>query len=140
MFKNILLLFVLLTSFLTKAQLIDNDFCGYQTEVDRILKRNPQFLDWQNNLYKEAMNEYFIQNNNKRNFTVSSDTVTYTIPVVFHVLYNNNNENIDFSYIQSQMDELNLAFNHQKSSCKSPVFPKEPEILDRFRWPEEPIS
>ena len=69
MFKNILILFVLFTSLLTKAQLIDNDFCGYQTEVDRILKRNPQFLDWQNNLYKEAMNEYFIQQNNKRNFT-----------------------------------------------------------------------
>ena len=124
MFKNILLLFVLFTSLLTNAQLIDNDFCGYQTEVDRILKRNPQFLDWQNNLYKEAMNEYFIQQNNKRNFTVSSDTVTYTIPVVFHVLYNNNNENIDFSYIQSQMDELNLAFNHKTRDTQRirPIF------------------
>jgi hypothetical protein len=124
MFKNILILFVLFTSFLAKAQLIDNDFCGYQKEVDRILKRNPQLLEWQNNLYKEAMNEYFIQQNNKRNFTVSTDTVTYTIPVVFHVLYNSNSENIDFSYIQSQMDELNLAFNHQTRDTQRirPIF------------------
>jgi hypothetical protein len=34
----------------------------------------------------------------------------YQIPVVFHVLYNKPEENIDMSYINSQMDELNLAF------------------------------
>lgn len=124
MFKYITLLFVLSISFLSKAQLIDNDFCGYKTEVDRILKKNPQFLDWQNNLYKEAMQQYFSQQNDKRSFTITSDTLTYTIPVVFHVLYNNTNENINFSYIQSQMDELNLAFNHQTADTQRirPIF------------------
>ena len=41
----------------------------------------------------------------------------YTIPVVFHVLYENVNENIGIDQIQSQLDVLNQDFNRTNNDA-----------------------
>ncbi len=90
------------------AQVPVGEPCGYQYEVDKIMKKNPDFIAWQNAWYKEAHQEYQELQSTKRR--IVADTVYYEIPVVFHVIYNTPAQNILDLYILSQMDELNLDF------------------------------
>ncbi len=107
--KRIIICFsFLLLVFVLKAQTHEHEICGYQHEVEKLLKKQPNFLTWQNALFEQAMLEYNDMQGAKRK--IIPDTQYYQIPVVFHVLYNNSNENINESYIQSQLNELNLAF------------------------------
>lgn len=83
--------------------------CGYRYEVERLLKRQPNFLIWQDAWYKDAMNSYFDLQSAKRDQIVK-DTLFFEIPVVFHILYNNAAENVHDSLIHNQMIALNQAF------------------------------
>lgn len=83
--------------------------CGYRYEVERILQRQPNFFIWQDAYYRAAMDEYNQLQSDKRDLIVT-DTEYYEIPVVFHILYNNANENIHDSLIYNQIKELNLAY------------------------------
>ena len=47
----------------------------------------------------------------------SSSPNSYNIPVVFHILYENENENISLEQIQSQLDVLNQDFNRTNSDA-----------------------
>lgn len=46
-----------------------------------------------------------------------SDSDFYNIPVVFHIIYENENENISIEQIQSQLDVLNEDFNRMNSDA-----------------------
>lgn len=85
-----------------------SEICGYQREVQRILARKPNFLAWQEAYYQQARQEFMDLSGAKRK--IVADTLFYEVPVVFHVLYNKTAENINVSYINSQLNELNLAF------------------------------
>jgi hypothetical protein len=124
--KRIIICFsLLLFVFTLKAQTQEHEPCGYQHEVDKILEKHPNFLQWQEAIYQHAMEEYADIQSGKRK--IVGDTHYYEIPVVFHVLYNGANagtENINVSYINSQMNELNLAFRKLTSDTSRirPIF------------------
>lgn len=104
-------LFVYCLLFLFSLQTLksqDPEICGYRMEMERILKRNPNFLTWQNAWYAEALRQAEELSNSKR--TITADTLYFEIPVVFHVLYNKTAENISDAALISQLNELNRAF------------------------------
>ncbi len=106
-------LFVLFFSLLlfvspSVAQTNVQEICGYKTELDRVLKRQPNYLILQNALFEQAMQEFKSLSNAKRR--IEADTLYFEIPVVFHVLYNKTAENLNDTSILSQLRELNNAF------------------------------
>jgi hypothetical protein len=106
-------LFVLFFSLLlfvspSVAQTNVQEICGYKTELDRVLKRQPNYLILQNALFEQAMQEFKSLSNAKRR--IEADTLYFEIPVVFHVLYNKTAENLNDTSILSQLKELNNAF------------------------------
>ncbi len=105
----IICLSLLLSVFTINAQNTPHEICGYQHEVERILKSKPNFLKWQEAWYNEALSQYKELQSSKRG-DITADTLFFEIPVVFHIVYNNNAENINDSLVHNQMRELNLAF------------------------------
>ena len=73
---------------------ISQIFCGYDN-VMNTKKNNLSFIQNYNNLYDYA------------NSRIASNVETYHIPVVFHIVYNADQENIPDSVIISQIDVLN---------------------------------
>lgn len=57
----------------------------------------------------------------QRNLSANMPNVTVTIPVVFHVLYKNNNQNISDSQIESQLAVMNADFRRLNSDFSSVV-------------------
>ncbi len=107
--------FLLLTfSVHTAFSQVPVEQCGYRYEVERILQRQPNFFIWQDAYYQAAMDKYMDLQSDKRDIIVQ-DTEYYEIPVVFHILYNNANENIHDSLIYNQIEELNRSFRKQTS-------------------------
>lgn len=103
-------LFFSLILFVSPTFAQDNvqEICGYKTELDRVLKRQPNYLILQNALFEQAMQEFQSLSNAKRR--IEADTLYFEIPVVFHVLYNKTAENLNDTSILSQLRELNNAF------------------------------
>lgn len=108
MFKITLRFVLIITLFQNSISAQNHDFCGYQHEIEKIQQKKPQYNQWQNQMYERAISEYSNWISNKRKIT--SDTELYEIQVVFHVLYNNTEQNIADSYILEQLDLLNQAF------------------------------
>lgn len=110
MFKKLLFVLSLLTFSVSIgiAQTIENDFCGHRFEIEKNIQKNPNYLQWQNSLFQEAMQKFQEIESSKRK--INSDTEYYEIKVVFHVLYNNTEQNINEAFIQDQMLVLNNAF------------------------------
>lgn len=117
--KSIVLsIFTLLFVFTSNAQSQhDHEFCGYKTELERMMKRYPNYLVWQNALYQQAMSELMEMNSAKR--TIVADTLYFEIPVVFHVLYNNASQNISDALILSQLKIMNDAFRKLNPDTQS---------------------
>lgn len=108
--KN-LFCFVLFTISVSQlnAQSEPKEICGYQTEVERILKTKPNFFQWQQAWYQQALGEFADLNSAKRDLVVK-DTLYYEIPVVFHVVYRTADENIHDSLMINQIQVLNESF------------------------------
>lgn len=107
--KIIICLSLLLSVFTIQAQSTPHEICGYQHEVERILKSKPNFLKWQEAWYKDALDQYMELQSSKRG-NITADTLYFEIPVVFHVVYNTSSENINDTLIHNQIRELNKAF------------------------------
>ena len=97
--------FSLLFSFLLFSTLVSAQFreCGTMQHLDFLKSQDP-FLE-----QKMQQEENDLQNWIQNQPEISSSTVL-TIPVVVHIVYNNTNENISTSQIQSQIDILNEDF------------------------------
>ncbi len=107
--KNLFICFALLLSVHNvNAQTEPHEICGYKTEVERIIKRQPNYLQWQEAWFQEALSQYKELQNSKRQ--IIADTLYFEIPVVFHIIYNNSTENINDSLIHNQIRELNYAY------------------------------
>ena len=84
--------------------------CGTMIYLEQQKKDNP-------NLAKQIeLNEIKIQNWIKSNASEKLSNII-SIPVVVHVVYNNNNENISDQQIQSQIDILNEDFRRQNADA-----------------------
>lgn len=87
-------------SYFIYGQNTESEWCGY----DKIWHVNKAFSNVIDLEYSNGIN--FLNSLNK----VSSNNKIYQIPVVFHVIYNEQNENIADSIILSQLNILNNAF------------------------------
>ncbi len=101
--KKIFFLFLSILSLSANSQNIQHT-CGF----DNLLSANPalkeqliiQTENWKNQYKQQAL---------RRNYIYTYDT-TYIVKVVFHILYNNNAENIPDTTILSQIEVLNEDF------------------------------
>ena len=84
-----LLILILITPILGLSQK-----CGYQ-ELINAKKDNNVFINNYEYIYNEALSR------------LSTSTETYYIPVVFHIVYNSESQNLPDSVIHSQIEVLN---------------------------------
>lgn len=105
-FTIIAALALFLVSVPAQAQLL-NKFCGHNTILKEAKEHEPMYFQSYFNLFEE----YKSQKASLRG--TDSDDTTYTIQVVVHVVYQNDNvyENMPDSIIISQIEALNRDFN-----------------------------
>jgi len=84
--------------------------CGTMIYLEQQQKNNPTLVK------KIKDNEVKLQNWIKNNANKNLGSII-TIPVVVHVVYNNNNENISDQQVQSQIDILNEDFRRQNADA-----------------------
>ncbi len=97
--RNILTIILLLVASSLYAQ---NLKCGY-TKIVNHYNQYPKFTNYYNGLF---------QQHNSPNAAKTTNTV-YRIPVVFHIVYKNQDQNLDDSVIQNQLQVLNDAYRHR---------------------------
>lgn len=106
--------------------------CGSteQTEIFKSRLKPSDYERWESSrLDLEQQTQLYIQNN--PHVTTHEDrSVDYTIPVVFHVLYNNENENISDDQIHDQVNLLNLHFQKLNADTMDVVSTFIPIIAD----------
>ena len=124
--KYITLILVLLISILSSYgqgilsnQLKDsNASCGSHDYMENINIHNPGFMEKSNELMKELSKQ--TRNSNHRR----TEKEEYEIKVVFHVVYNNDEENIHDTVIKNQLTLINACFgrNNEDTVNMRPVF------------------
>ena len=82
--------------------------CGSYEYNQNQLNRYPQYRSVREDIEK------FTQN-----YTLEENRTVVTIPVVFHVVYNTNDQNISDAQIMTQIDVLNKDFNRLNADTGS---------------------
>lgn len=82
--------------------------CGYDLMKQSAEQSNPGHHNAYLKLFNHCKSSY-------HNSTKQSQIV-YTIPVVFHVVYNSNNQNLSDAVLQSQLDVLNRDYRKQNEN------------------------
>ena len=80
--------------------------CGTMQRLNYEMENNQNLIEKRHKIERE-IKEW------KKNASLNS----YTIPVVFHVIYENENESLSSEQIQSQLDVLNQDFNRTNSDA-----------------------
>lgn len=80
--------------------------CGSYHLMEHLDKQSPGYLEQSNQLLTQVKQVL------KHSEPAHKKADLITIPVVFHVVYNNDDENLDDSVILNQLDVLNKAFRH----------------------------
>lgn len=83
--------------------------CGTDEYHQNIYKNNPELAKQ----IQSAMEVSTYPNTGKRS------NGTYIIPIVFHVIHENGNENIPYSHFQSMIKQLNEDYNKENSDLAS---------------------
>lgn len=92
-----------------------NEPCGFATVIDQLEAQYPGFKSKYDAQTLQLVKSNPIIESRKKRITDTIyyyDTI-YTIPVVFHVLYNVANENLNDSLLISQIEVLNRDFNRR---------------------------
>ncbi len=122
--RNIILLIVVLTTSLTSlfAQNSDQGFsCGHSEMQKKIWNNHPEtFVEYENII--RNLNKYDTEIDKKRN------TKKYIIPIVFHILHENGDENISDKQVLDQIKILNRDFNKLNDDA-STVHPDFKDII-----------
>jgi hypothetical protein len=105
--KKVLLLLALSVGYSTYS--FSQRTCAAMENLDRLTKEDPRLVQKMDNLEKQVQQLIRLQ---KANGTLRE---AVTIPIVFHVLYNNAAENISEAQIMSQLTVLQEDFNKQNS-------------------------
>ena len=94
-----------------------NEPCGFATVIDQLEAQYPGFkLKYDAQTLQLVKTNPVIESRKKRiTDTIFYYDTVYTIPVVFHVLYNVANENLNDSLLISQMEVLNRDFNRRNA-------------------------
>ena len=91
--------------------------CGYETVLSQYEKAFPGFKDAQSEYYQKVSDA----NVGKLNKATAG---VYTVNVVFHIVYNTPEENLDDTIIYNQLDILNKAYRHTHADVGNtrPIF------------------
>ena len=104
--KNLIIILVsIITPFLSYSQLhthIKNEKCGTEIITKSLEKKYSEYKKQRSKVNKQTEN-WLLKNSNKQNSII-------TIPVVVHVVWNTNQENISDAQIFSQIDILNQDY------------------------------
>ena len=110
--KQLLSAVLLACCFFAGAQEIDKNLpvkrCSSFEVYKQMLLDDPDFIKNQNAI--EAFTKNYIRNHAANQRAGADAVVTYTIPVVVHVVYNTAAQNISDAQIQSQIDVLNADY------------------------------
>lgn len=96
--SNILLTLLLLI--ITSSQVFSQLRCGAMQRLAAEIKDYPQLIEKRQKIENDIIK-----------WQKSTNLNSYTIPVVFHIIYENEIESINLEQIQSQLDVLNQDFN-----------------------------
>ena len=111
--KNLLLYCVLLLVIITSSYGQENkEICG-TTAIDQYLQKKDPFYKKKRQEIEKEMQAYLTE----REKSGMVDTIV-TIPVVVHVLYNAEEENLPDSLIQSQIDVMNAEYRMQNEDLE----------------------
>jgi len=88
--------------------------CGYDSYLSQQFQTNPKF-EIKRQLIEQQLQEW-IQNQPKNDI---SKKVIVTIPVVVHIVYNNNSQNISDAQIQSQISVLNEDYRRTNTDASN---------------------
>ena len=117
--KNIYLsLFSLFMATISFAQTEDHNhenhnWCGKNYATNKYFELNPEAK-------QQAIQDSITLNNAARSFEQQKDG-PYIVPVVFHVVHANGDENISTEQIHSAIDELNKDFNAENTDLSSTI-------------------
>ena len=115
--KNKLLVSFLILGFVYTNNNSKIKYCGF----DEVLHHKGSV----ENLYKDRSKQIFDVIKNLSN-QINDREITYHIPVVFHIVYNNDNQNLPDSVIHSQIEVLNEDFrrlNEDASETREEFLP-----------------
>ena len=93
--------------------------CGTDTKLQELIKNKPGFAAKYN-----AMKDFIYNPSPRKNVfskQSSAANTVVTIPVVFHILYKNTNQNISEAQIQTQLDVINRDFRKLNTDFNSVV-------------------
>lgn len=119
--KNILFLTALMFGSQLQAQHTDHHQCGTDEYVDEVIAQNPEL----EKVFESKKNAFFeMANENATKSKKSTSGVLYTIPVVFHVIYENEEDNIARNQIEDALRILNEDFRKQNPDAGNlrPIF------------------
>lgn len=94
------------------AQIPAIERCGYDLVMENLENQYPGFRATYDKAYIQSVYgpKVLPRKLKTKDTTFFMDTI-YTIPIVFHILYNNTNENINDSLVYNQLEVLNQDFS-----------------------------
>lgn len=122
-FIKLLSVFYLTGSFFTAQAQQISDHCGFNHALEYQNSLNPNYKEQVNNAYKSLLDKANSTDENSK-----KTPVTYTIPVVFHVVWNSSspNQNLADSVLFEQINVLNEDYsrtNADTSNLRPAFFP-----------------
>jgi len=109
--KTILVLILFVVTTTLDAQEILRRTCAYDSIKKSLMANDPEFAKIRHQIEKDYQN--YLLNEDK------TERATFTIPIVVHVVYRTNQENISDAQIQSQIDVLNEDFRRLNSDASN---------------------
>jgi PKD repeat protein len=108
-------------AFLLSFSITAQDHCATTEQEQKFLEKHPEFLE-ESILNRQALEEFtknFIENNQRSGYNAKN----YIIPVVFHIIYENETgpENISDQRIHDQIRRINSDFNAYKADTSDVV-------------------
>lgn len=92
---------------------LDHNWCGKHHFTEKYFEQHPEAK-------QQAIQDSILLAEASRNFELQKDG-PYIVPVVFHVIHQNGDENISTAQIQSAMEELNKDFNAENTDLGSTI-------------------
>lgn len=110
----VLLVFVTINSYAQSDIFVpESRTCSAMDHLHNHMESNPDLLHHQQQKHQE-MQDWIAANPN-----FNETRATYTMPIVFHVVYNTNAQNISDTYILAQLDQINDDFQAMNSDIGS---------------------
>ena len=115
--RSVLFIIVFVSVLSSYAQIQSSEPCGQRELIQQLEQQYPGFkANYDKQYIKSVRGEFNVQPRRKKiTDTIYYYDTIYTIPVVFHVLYNVSSENIHDSLLKNQIAALNRDFRRMNA-------------------------